>query len=227
MSLGGGRNTSPCDGDLRKASIDDLASQNIAVAIASGNEGFIDAVGAPGCISTAVTVGSTTGSDTISSFSNSASMVDLLAPGSSINSSVTGGSFGRKSGTSMATPHVAGAFAVLSSATTTATLAEQLQALETTGQPITDARNGVTKPRIDVGAALNALVPGEEDDGGSPPSTASSCTLCFSCGGQWPIFSGAIPTRQGAKPYERAAQCSGELTPRSDTLPYMCCGAAP
>ena len=71
MSLGGGQFTSACDTDSRKSVIDQLRALKIATVIASGNDGFSNAVGAPGCISTAVTVGSTTKSDALSSFSNS------------------------------------------------------------------------------------------------------------------------------------------------------------
>lgn len=52
---------------------------------------------------------------------------------------------------------------------------------------------------------------------------ASSCSLCLTCGGDWPMFSGAIPTRKGAQPFERGSSCAVDLTPRSDTLPYLCC----
>ncbi len=52
---------------------------------------------------------------------------------------------------------------------------------------------------------------------------ASSCSLCLTCGGDWPMFSGAIPTRKGARPFERGSFCAGDLTSRSDTLPYLCC----
>jgi subtilisin family serine protease len=157
MSLGGGRNTTSCDSDSRKAVIDQLRTDGVATVIASGNDGFTDAVGAPGCISTAVTVGSTTKSDVVSSFSNSASMVDLLAPGSSINSSVPGTGFAIFNGTSMATPHVAGAFAALRSAVPGASVGAIEVALASTGVPITDARNGLVRQRINVLAALNQL----------------------------------------------------------------------
>ncbi|MBX3326817.1 MAG: S8 family serine peptidase [Nitrospira sp.] len=176
MSLGGGRMTSSCDGDSRKTVIDQLRAAGVATVIASGNDGFTDAVGAPGCISTAVTVGSSTKSDGISGFSNSAPMVDLLAPGSSINSSVSGGGFAVFNGTSMATPHVAGAFAVLRSGVPGATVDRVQNALAATGRTITDTRNNLTRPRIDVGAALQQLSGAWENLGGilsSPPNCVS------------------------------------------------------
>ncbi|MEW5823162.1 MAG: S8 family serine peptidase [Pseudomonadota bacterium] len=160
MSLGGGKYTSYCDSDSRKTIIDQLAAAGIATVIASGNSSYTDAVGAPGCISTAVTVGSTTKDDVVASYSNSASMVDLLAPGSSIYSSITGNAYGYKSGTSMATPHVAGAFAVLKSASPSATVSQAQSALQSTGVNITDGRNSITKPRIQVDAAVNQIIPG-------------------------------------------------------------------
>ena len=157
MSIGGGKHTANCDGDSRKPAIDNLRSSGIATVIAAGNDSFNDAVSAPGCISSAVTVGSTTKSDAMSGFSNSAFMVELLAPGSSINSSVPGGGFGLKSGTSMATPHVAGAWAVLRQVAPTASVSTLLGHLQATGKPITDADNGITKPRIRVLSASTRL----------------------------------------------------------------------
>lgn len=160
MSIGGGSNTGTCDADSRKPAIDQLRALGIATVIASGNDGFTDAVSSPGCISTAVTVGSTSKFDVISGFSNSSAVVDLLAPGSSIQSSVPGTGYAFFNGTSMATPHVAGAFAALKSRMPSATVDQIEAALKVTGTPVTDIRLGgtQTKPRIRVDLALNLLL---------------------------------------------------------------------
>lgn len=157
MSLGGGMNTGPCSADVRRPIIQTLRGMGVATAIASGNEGFTNAVGTPGCIPEAVTVGSTTKADAMSSFSNSAAMVDLLAPGSSIKSSIPGGGFSAFNGTSMATPHVAGAIAALRSACPRTPVDTIEEALKASGHVVTDPRNGLARPRIDVAAALERL----------------------------------------------------------------------
>ncbi len=158
MSLGGAdSHPSYCDASLMKAAIDQLRSVNIATVVASGNDGFIGGLSSPACISSAISVGSTTKSDTVSRFSNSASFLDLLAPGETINSSTLGNGFGLKMGTSMAAPQVTGAIAVLKSKISNATVAQVVNALVTSGLSVTDTRNGVTKPRIRVDQALSVL----------------------------------------------------------------------
>jgi hypothetical protein len=165
MSIGGGNFTTNCDSvsPSLKAAIDTLRSVDIPTIIAAGNNGSDGGLGFPACISTAISAGSTddgsfgTIENEVSSFSNSASFLHLLAPGRWINSSVPGEGFSNFIGTSMAAPHIAGAWAVLRSKAPSATLDQVLQALTSTGLPVTDSRNGITKPRIKVDAALNAL----------------------------------------------------------------------
>ncbi len=152
MSIGGTtRFTSACDTDSRKPAIDQLRGINVPVVIASGNSGFTTGLSAPACISTAVSVGATTDAsppDQVASFSNSATFLTLLAPGTSIVSAIPNRQYGPKSGTSMAAPHVAGAFAILRQVYPTDTVDQALTRLTANGVLVTDSRNGVTKPRL-------------------------------------------------------------------------------
>ncbi len=95
-----------------------------------------------------ITVGSTTNSDTRSSFSCFGSPVNVYAPGSSILSSVPGGGYGFASGTSMATPLVAGAVADLLAAGVVSTPREARLRLVSTARALTWG------PRLDVAAAV-------------------------------------------------------------------------
>jgi hypothetical protein len=162
MSMGNGTEYgSACDGvnvtyQAVAAAVDNLRGAGIATIVATGNEGYRAGISVPACINNAVAVGSTTKSDGLSPFSNSGPNVDVLAPGSSKYSSLLGGSFGELSGTSMATPHVAGAFAAIRSKLPNATVSQIEQALETTGRAVGDG-GGISRPRIDIEAALRAL----------------------------------------------------------------------
>ncbi|WP_167391268.1 S8 family peptidase [Mesorhizobium temperatum] len=156
MSLGGG-DFATCDNDPRKALVDQLRAADIATVMSSGNGGSSTGVGAPGCITTAITVGNTTKTDTVATTSDSAAVVDLLAPGTNITSSILNGNFGAKTGTSMAAPHVAGAVAALRSLRNNLTVDQIEQVLKCTGISITDTRNNLTRPRINLEAAVRAL----------------------------------------------------------------------
>ncbi|GLF92759.1 S8 family serine peptidase [Streptomyces yaizuensis] len=152
LSLGSGRNTAACDHDPRKPVIDRLLAAGVATVAAAGNNAFGDAVNAPSCISSAITVGSTTDQDEMSAFSNRGPLLDLVAPGSAIVSAVPGGGWGTKNGTSMAAPHVSGALAVLRQAFPAKSVAELETLLKTTGRPI--EYTGVrSTPRLRLGDA--------------------------------------------------------------------------
>jgi subtilisin family serine protease len=160
MSLGDtSNNTTACDTDARKTAIDNLITANIAPVISAGNEGHPAGVGTPGCISTAITVGATEDDDDIADFSNRGSLLDLFAPGVSIDSSVPDDAYANFDGTSMAAPHVTGAWAVLREAYPSRTVAQILADLRNTGQTITypnPAGGNFTTPRIELLAALQA-----------------------------------------------------------------------
>ena len=164
MSLGGGQHASTCDGDSRKAIIDQLRAAGIATVISSGNEFWDGFTGAPGCISSAITVGSTTKLDGISSFSNHATWVDVMAPGSSIQSAVLSG-YGTKSGTSMAAPTVTGCWALLKQRSPASSVTAIESALEASGLSV--MRAGITKPRINCDAVFPATSTYYVEPGGS------------------------------------------------------------
>ncbi len=156
MSLGGGEYTAHCDEENPAFTriVQKLRRVNTATVIAAGNNGFDGAISSPACVSAAFAVGSTTKDDEVSWFSNHSTLVDVLAPGSDITAAVPGG-LGTKSGTSMAAPHVAGAFALLAETQYSLDVRAVERALKRTGKAI--ARAGIAKPRIRLNEARKEL----------------------------------------------------------------------
>lgn len=166
MSLGGDTKfTSTCNTDWSATPIKRAINAGISVVVASGNSLFIDGLSSPACAPSAISVGavydsniggvtwgttpnctdSTTAADKVTCFSNSASYLTMLAPGAFINA---GGI--NSGGTSQAAPHVAGAVAVLRAAFPSETLTQTQTRMTSTGLLVADARNNITKPRLNL-----------------------------------------------------------------------------
>jgi subtilisin family serine protease len=107
MSLGGGASSA------LDTAVNNSINAGVTYAVAAGNSNANAANFSPARVGAAITVGSSTSTDTRSSFSNYGSVVDIFAPGSSITSAWHTSTTATRtiSGTSMATPHVAGAAA--------------------------------------------------------------------------------------------------------------------
>jgi hypothetical protein len=143
-----------------KEAADNLRSIGIATVVAAGNQGASGAIGSPACVSSVVSVGSTDDSaDRLSSFSNHSPQLSLTAPGSVIDSSLPGGQFGGLQGTSMAAPHVAGAWAIARQFRPSAPVGEVLDAFRVTGVRVNGALPTESFTRIRVDRALQRLAP--------------------------------------------------------------------
>jgi subtilisin len=151
-----------------------LKSAGIATIAAAGNDSRSTGIDFPSCITGVVAVSATTKDDQVAYFSNSDSILDLWAPGAGYStspncstlppvctssscciwSSLPLSNYGGSSGTSLAAPHVTGAFAILKQRTPKASVDKLLTDLQLTGLPITDSRNQVTRSRINIAQAL-------------------------------------------------------------------------
>lgn len=152
-----------------------LRERGVVVVSSSGNDGSVDGVTPPACISGVIAVGAVqkagvSGSalfrcsagksdlDRVACFSNSGTMLDILAPGVGVRTANLDGKRASSAGTSFAAPQVAAAAALVLQKNPSLTPAQVETILRNSGHAMRDPRNGLTRPALDVEAAL-ALTP--------------------------------------------------------------------
>lgn len=152
LSLSGDTFTSTCDTEAGmpafKDAADNLRAIGIPTIVASGNDGLVDAIGSPACVSTVVSVAGSLGTDNVLyGNSNRASFLSLLAPGTEITSSVPGGGFGTFAGTSLSAGLVSGGWALFKQFMPNASVTTLLNAARASGATVPDS-TGVDYRRI-------------------------------------------------------------------------------
>lgn len=213
MSLGDGvKYTSACGNKGLNPFVTPIANARdagILSVAASGNEAYTDGISIPACTPGAVSVGATydaniggivygactdntSNTDKVACFSNSASFLTLLAPGALI--SVTGATV---TGTSFAAPHVAGAAAVLRAAYDAETLDQTTARMIGNGVSVTDSRNGIVKPRLDLAAAAR------------PGNDAFAAAAGLSGGSGTALGHNALGTKESGEP-DHAGNAGGK-----------------
>ncbi len=165
MSLGGGVSTA-----LDNAVNNSIAA-GVTYAVAAGNSNANACNGSPARVAAALTVGSTTSTDARSSFSNYGTCLDLFAPGSSITSAwhTSNTATNTISGTSMATPHVAGVAALYLEDNPSAAPATVTNAILSSASSGRVSNPGSGSPNL----LLYSPLTEEEPGGGGAP-----CTNC-------------------------------------------------
>lgn len=168
MSLGGGGYTSACGDGVHSNPLDapvgypyddaifDLKTAGIATVIATGNYMYTDAISFPACIAEAIAVSASDNFDNRAWFANIDTVPptqgDLFAPGYPVVAAYPDNTFASLSGTSMAAPHVTGAWALIKESNPTATVDQILSAFQTNS-----AVTIMGVKRIDVDDTLNAI----------------------------------------------------------------------
>jgi len=167
MSLGGETYSeqTKCDKEnpLFKKMIDDLKSVGIATVVASGNDYKCNGISVPACISSAIAVGASHKNCSMPLFSNwHINMLNFFAPGCFIRSAtgVEDNSYAKWTGTSMAAPHVTGAFALFKQIENYS-VDKILSELEQTDKKLDSGWCGSLekKPLINVGPRIFKLIP--------------------------------------------------------------------
>lgn len=166
MSLGGGAS------GILDAAVQRAVDDGITVVVAAGNSAADACLSSPAAAPNAITVGSTSTSDSRSSFSNFGDCVDVFAPGSAIKSAWHTGTAATStiSGTSMASPHVAGVAARILGANPTLTPAQVATVIRNsaTSNVVLDSRSANNLLLFADADATTVTPPPTDGDGTNP-----------------------------------------------------------
>jgi uncharacterized repeat protein (TIGR01451 family) len=179
LSLGDGTsNSTQCSSTSPFSSaIANLTDAGIMTVAAAGNSGSKSGLSDPACVPGVVSVGAvysaangtwtwpaaadsggectdTSVPDLATCFSQSASYLTVLAPGTFVSAPNTSSGF-TLSGTSQATPHISGSVAVLRARYSAEPMSQTVQRLTATGKADTDPGNSLTRSRVNLFAAVN------------------------------------------------------------------------
>jgi aqualysin 1 len=170
MSLGGGFSQAVNDAATR------MTNAGVSLAVAAGNENQDACNTSPGSAPSAISVGATTSSDARASFSNWGTCVDVFAPGNNITSSwyTSTTATNTISGTSMASPHVAGVAALYLQGNPAATAATVFNAIISTATTGLVTSPGTGSPNRLLYSLLTLPSGGGGGGGGAP---CTGCTL--------------------------------------------------
>jgi len=211
--------------------LNQLHAAGVAIFASSGNQGSGSSLAAPACNTNVIAVGATYDGDNgrepdtgsygnfgngwptcvdnptslqkITCFTNSNALLDILAPGAPIESSVIGGGTATYWGTSQAAPTAAGIAALLLEADKGLTPAAIENMLKTSGQMVVDAKNGRQFPLINARNAILSLLP-------KPPLTLTLTAPITSITGISTTFLATVSPLSAAQPITYVWQASGQ-----------------
>ena len=165
MSLGGGTSLA------LDTAVQNAINDGVIMAVAAGNSNTNACNSSPARAANAITVGATERTDARALYSNFGSCVDIFAPGSNITSSWINSTTATNtiSGTSMASPHVAGVAAALLSANPTFSPADISSKLRSSATPNVVSSVGTGSPNY-----LLYLDPAGTTGGDTPPAVVTA-----------------------------------------------------